>query len=91
MTPLEALSRDLARDIEDTRAAILEQIAWLENDLTETVQRLHAGQSVNALGYCQKGAREIDRLCAVLDERTKALQRLQDAIKGTTNDKENGR
>lgn len=76
-TELIAIKIEFAQeDVEQASKELRRQMEGLASDMATALRDLDAGRTLNELGEAQR-AREVNRLCAVLAERQRALKSLQ--------------
>jgi hypothetical protein len=78
MTDLDWIVREACREVDATRLDLVEAMERLADDLAREAGRLrdNADRTVNSLGVVQGRGMDVDRLCALLDERRKSAAKL---------------
>lgn len=67
---------EAAREVADADEKLREAIAWLRNDLDRTERDLDEGGTINSLGVVQSKGLDVDRLCALRQEKREQFNRL---------------
>jgi hypothetical protein len=78
MTELDWIVWNARREVEATRLDLVEAMERLADDLAREAGRLrdNPDRIVNSLGVVQGRGMDVDRLCALLDERRKSAAKL---------------
>lgn len=85
---MKGLERTLSRAINNhghTKSQLIDAATRLRDHMEVLVRRLKLAEnySVNSLGECQTMATNVDRLCAIMNERLEFVLELQELKKDT--------
>jgi hypothetical protein len=89
-TPLDIILFDARADLKSTEDSLRRAAAQLARRAERVIELLDAGYHVNELGEIQHAGVEVDRYCALREERLQGLRRLEWAAERTAERAEAG-